>query len=234
MPDLLETTGDEDMSAIHGEGDYRYEVTNANYQAFVHAHPQWQKASVKVRGYLKYWDGDAFPPGMERYPVTYVTHEAAQAYCEWREKRLPSEAEWEKAARGVEGNKYPWGNKYDILKSNCNEVGYRTTVEVGQFSKDKSSYGVYDLMGNAQEWTSEKLKPYPKSPARRNAAFKTYDGRGYIAVRGASYAIKGSSMSLYTRSAYFAKSQYGIGFRCAQDVEVDEETKEDSGDTVVQ
>ena len=172
--------------------------------------------------------------GKEDFPVTNITWEDAKAFCGAAEKRLPTEAEWEKAARGVEGNKYPWGNKFDILKSNCNGVGYRTTVEVGQMRKDKSSYGVYDLMGNAQEWTSEKLKPYPKSPARRNAAFKTYDGRSYIAVRGASYAIKGGSMALYTRSAYFAKSQYGIGFRCAQDVEVDEETKEDFGDNVVQ
>ena len=88
----------------------KYETTNADYREFVLANPRWRKLAVKARDYLRHWDGNDFPAGMDRYPVTYITHEAAQAYCEWRGKRLPTEAEWEKAAQGGQlGQLYPWG-----------------------------------------------------------------------------------------------------------------------------
>ena len=84
-----------------------------------------------------------------------------------------------------------------------------------EIAADKSAYGVYDMVGNAQEWTSEELAPYPDSPARRDEAFRS----DYIAVRGGSYNVKGRTMGLYSRSGYAADSQYGISFRCVQDVE---------------
>lgn len=157
--------------------------------------------------------------GKEYNPVTNVTWDDAKAFCEWAGKRLPTEAEWEKAARGTEGLKYPWGDKFDPTKSNCNEMGYRNTIEVGQIETDKSPYGMYDMMGNAQEWTSDMLKAYPGSPIRGNDAFT----RGFVAVRGSSYAMKGGSMTLWSRTGYFPKSQFGIGFRCARDAEEEEE-----------
>ena len=88
----------------------------------------------------------------------------------------------------------------------------RNTMEVGEMETDKSAYGVYDMVGNAQEWTSEELAAYPDSPARRDEAFRS----NYIAVRGGSYNVKGRTMGLYSRSGYAADSQYGISFRlCA-------------------
>lgn len=151
--------------------------------------------------------------GKEDYPLTNVTWDDAKAYAKWAGKRLPTEAEWEKAARGAEGYDYPWGNKWDPTKSNCNEMGYRNTVEVGRMELDKSPFGVYDMMGNVQEWTADMFKAYPGSPIPSNENFT----RGYVAVRGGSYAMKGGSMYVWMRSGFFPKSQYGLGFRCVKE-----------------
>jgi formylglycine-generating enzyme required for sulfatase activity len=178
-------------------------------------HGQWMKFTVGSDYSPKGNWRQFYSIGKEDFPVTNVTWEDAKAYCEWGGGRLPTEQEWEKAARGAEGLRYPWGDVWDATQSNCSEMGYRNTIEVGQIDADKSGYGLYDVMGNAQEWTSDKLVPYPDSPVRRNKVFR----EGFMAIRGGSYALKGRSMGLYSRTGYKSDVQYGIGFRCAKDAE---------------
>ena len=190
-----------------------YEVTNG----------QWIKFLTESRTKVESNWRPMYAIGKEDFPVSNLTLDDAKAYCEWAGKRLPTEAEWERAARGPENYAYPWGDVYDPSKSNTNDMNFNGLVEVGSFETDKSGYGVYDMMGNVQEWTSDRLRPYPKSKARRDPAF-TSRFKLY-ALRGSSFQYKGNSMDLMSRSGYPAKAQYGTGFRCAKDAE--EETSEE-------
>ena len=183
-----------------------FEVTNAEFSRFQLEQDEYQAEGA----WRQFYSIDKVD-----HPVVNVTYEDAKAYCDWVGGRLPSEPEWEYAGRGTENNKYPWGENYDPTKSNVNELGIRTPVEAGEMYLDVSTFGVHDLFGNVQEWVDTKLAAYPRSPARNDANFK----RGFIVARGASSAIKGRSFALWSRGAYLPKGQYGLGFRCAWDVE---------------
>jgi formylglycine-generating enzyme required for sulfatase activity len=91
--------------------------------------------------------------GRERHPVIYVSWHGAEAYAMWAGKRLPSEEEWEKAARGTEGAKYPWGNEFDSSLCNTQESGIRKTSQVDKFPEGRSPFGCFDMAGNVWEWT---------------------------------------------------------------------------------
>jgi formylglycine-generating enzyme required for sulfatase activity len=124
----------------------KYEVTNAQYKQFMDA------TGHKAPGY---WDNERV--NQPNQPVVGVTWHDAVAYARWAGKRLPTEAEWEKAARGIDGRKYPWGNEWDGSKwsSGSGSVVYKSAAPVGSFPEGTSSYGVMDMAGNVWEWCAD-------------------------------------------------------------------------------
>ena len=153
---------------------HKYEVTNAQYKNFVDANPQWQKNSIPRKfhngEYLKLWKDNTYPPDKENHPVVYVSWYAAMAYAKWAGRRLPTEAEWEKAARGgLVGTKYPWGDVIDDSMANYGgEFG--DTKPVGSYAPN--DYGLYDMTGNVMEWCLDAYDEsfYNHSPSRNPIA----------------------------------------------------------------
>ena len=153
---------------------HKYEVTNAQYKNFVDANPQWQKNSIPRKfhngEYLKLWKDNTYPSGKENHPVVYVSWYAAMAYAKWAGRRLPTEAEWEKAARGgLVGAKYPWGDVIDDSMANYGG-DFRDTKPVGSYSPN--DYGLYDMTGNVMEWCLDAYDEnfYNHSPSRNPIA----------------------------------------------------------------
>ncbi len=185
----------------------KVEVTNRKYKEFVDATGHRPPAN---------WKNGTYPPGLGDHPVTFVSWSDAKEYCEWLGKRLPTEAEWEKAARGTEGLRFPWGNEYDPKKLNA--MGdYGGTTPVGMFPEGASPYGVLDMAGNVQEWTADWYKPYPGND------FKDEDyGEKFKVVRGGGWGGIGHySLSVYLRTSYRniapPNGRYNdVGFRCAK------------------
>lgn len=123
----------------------KYEVTNRQYAEFVAA-TDWPPPP--------HWTNATPPRGKEDHPVVNVSHADASAYAKWRGKRLPTADEWEKAARGADARIYPWGNEFEAGIANTEDAAEGGTAPVGKFKGDVSPYGVYDLGGNAAEWTA--------------------------------------------------------------------------------
>ena len=202
----------------------KYLVTNAEYARFV--------VATKHRAPLDWVDG-TIPDEKYFHPVTMVTWYDAQDYCGWEGKRLPTEAEWEKAARGMDGRRWPWGNSMDAGKLNTYyHVG--STTEVMTYKNGISPYGVYDMAGNVSEWTGSDFAPYegsdapadvfqPKKVMATSGADEAMKVGDLVAVegvfkvrRGGSWKSDPFSTSTYHRNfsmPYYASDFFG--FRCA-------------------
>ena len=205
-----------------------YEVTNAQYKDFVDANPQWGKDDIPSRyydgNYLKHWTRNSYGSGND--PVVYVSWYAAIAYAEWAGKRLPTEAEWERGARGgLSGKKYPWGDSINSSKAVYDVGG---TTDVGTYPPN--NYGLYDMAGNVWEWCLDeyqgdyyKISPRRNPIARVNSIIHITNNFTNIkskrVLRGGSWEGNRRSLRVANRrvnTPTFTNSYFG--FRCAKSV----------------
>lgn len=177
------------------------EVTNAAYRRFVLSRPEWQKAnipsSMHTGSYLKNWDGNEFPAGEDDRPVVFVSWHAARAYAAWAGKRLPTEAEWEYAARAGTTSKYWWGEAFDRARAGT-----------------PNPWGLRDLLGGVWEWTSSAYRPYPYNRADGREDPTAKDPR---VMRGGSRENGENFLRSGNRSFEPpASTSELLGFRCAR------------------
>ena len=214
----------------------RTEVTQQQYSAFVGATGREDPLVDRDWASLYNWKQGAYPEGLGDHPVVLVTYDDAKAYCQWAGKSLPTEAEWEKAARGTDGRRYPWGNEWEKSRLNSStswsehelptveiwtkwwEEVYKaqlrgnivTTKPVGAYLSGASPYGALDMAGNVFEWVEDWFDAYPGS-SYENPEF----GKQYRVVRGGDWYLD----RIYTRAAARLRSPADhkvttIGFRC--------------------
>jgi len=192
----------------------KYEVTNLQYKQFIYATNRKSPNHFRNRTY---------PEGKVDHPVVFVSWFDAYDYCKWAGKRLPTDVEWEKAARGTDGRNFPWGDDFDVNKVNS-PVRWASlhmegdTMPVGSFEAGKSPYGLYDMSGNVWEWTDSWYTQYPGNqwPSENyGELYKVLKGGSWW---DCSFYQCGVSAPSFNRS-YFKQNikNSSFGFRCAKD-----------------
>lgn len=160
------------------------------------------------------WRAD---PGFGQHPVIEVTWLGARDYCAWRGARLPTEAEWEKAARGTDARRHPWGMRAPEPGLARYGAGWHDTVPAGSFPAGASPYGVLDMAGNAWEWVSSAYRPYPyrdddgREDPRPGPVRGTRGGGQDSPAREITTTQRGRDLSRNPRAGH-----HNIGFRCAR------------------
>ena len=217
------------------------EVTNAQFKAFVDANPAWQKDRIDPRfaireEYLRHWNGNNYPKGSGNYPVRHVSWYAAMAYAEWVGKRLPTEAEWEYAARGgLVSKKYPNG---DTMTPKDAHYLKRDTTTVARYAVN--GYGLYDMAGNVYEWCLDAYHEdfydtFPKEGVAQNPLSGANDvewlltvewllknwrtAKGERVLRGGCHRNSPQALRVAARIEAWGKwSNDAFGFRCVRSV----------------
>ena len=212
----------------------KYETTNAQWRKFrddpgYDDAKYWPEGRVAPKDQIPYWtqanNHGGGTPDSDDFPVLGVNWDSAVAYCNWvsaktgKKYRLPTEAEWEKAARGADQRRYPWGNEID--HSFANYVGsesFDTGMKVGSFAKGVSPYGAYDMAGNVFEWCSDWYsRDYYSVSPKKNP--KGPPEGAYRVVRGGSFFLEAFDLRTYGRSAAWPSFQAHrmIGFRAVRE-----------------
>jgi len=195
----------------------RFPVTNSQYQQFLTA-AGYDGPVLKLPWAERYsWDGTQFPAGTADQAAILVTRDEAESYCEWRGgMALPSEVQWEKAARGPARSRYPWGDRWE--DGVCPEVAEMDVpTRVGMCAGRVSGYGVSDLLGGVFEWTSDSYSAYDRTFLHPNANewLVTFDPLMY-SVRGGPPGQVGPATAVYSRSGQNGYQRGRVGFRCVQ------------------
>jgi formylglycine-generating enzyme required for sulfatase activity len=227
-PDLIEAETPQHSVTLSAYYLDKFEITNAQFAVFLKRHPKWTAARVPKEfnngNYLKEWTGNNSPAGKANHPVVNVSWYAAVAYCQSLGKRLPTEAEWEYAARGGLFDKtFPWGDQpVDKTRANYGGSELKSTTPVGSYPAN--GYGLFDMAGNVWEFTADEWTPYGVA-ARTNPVaggnlflddtFRKITTRRVI--RGGSFG--GSPLNLrvtYRDSHPPDGAREFVGFRCAR------------------
>jgi formylglycine-generating enzyme required for sulfatase activity len=195
----------------------RYPVTNEEYKRFIdatgHPVPCYSAEWAEPRDYN--WDPEKRTPpeGKEKHPVVLVSWEDARAYAAWAGKRLPTEAEWERAARGTDGRRWPWGNEFIENLCNTKETNINSTSPVGHYSPEGDSpEGCGDMVGNVWEWTSSLFRPYPYDA---NDGRESQEADGWRVLRGGSWRNDLDRARCTARLDGDFLFFNNVGFRCA-------------------
>jgi len=208
--------------SVHLDGFYmdKCEVTMERWKRFTDAHPGWKQDDA-LGNSAPTWVGPELKPEQAQLPIAEVTWRSAQRYANWAGKQLPTEAMWEKAARGTDGRWYPWGNEKPDAKKHgvlsMTDTPLSGVQPVGLYPAGASPYGCLDMAGNVYEWTCEWKEPYPNSPELVDPARLLKEwGHTFVALRGGSF--------YHTRHSYRTSKRFGfkqhetyfhVGFRTA-------------------
>src|SRR5262245_54130432 len=184
----------------------RTEVTNEEYQRFV---------SATGHRSPSHWAGGKIPEGQTKFPVVNVSWDDANAYARWANKRLPTEAEWEFAARGTDGRIYPWGSGWKRDYANAGRSENGSLIKTGSYEPGASPFGALDLCGNVWEWTSSEFADYPGRKVASSLA-----GAGLKVIRGGAYDVAPRRATSTYRGAVPPNRAFDkTGFRCVREAQ---------------